>query len=66
MATVIIPAQVDTTLTDKLLEGPKKTLNGGTVNLVTEEYKNLARSQKQSYEDIDTDSPIQVHFYLWL
>jgi len=66
MATVIIPAQVDTTLTDKLLEGPKKTLNGGTVDLVTEEYKNLARSQKQSYEDIDTDSPIQVHFYLWL
>ena len=66
MATVIIPAQVDTTLTDKLLEGPKKTLDGGTVDPVAEEYKNLPRSQKQGYEDINTDSPVQVHFYLWL
>jgi len=42
MATMIIPAQVDTTPTNELLEGPKKTLDGGTVDLVAEEYKNLA------------------------
>lgn len=66
MATVIIPAQVDTTPTNELLEGPKKTLDSRAVDLIAEEYKNLARSQKQGYEDINTNSPIRVHFYLWL